>query len=135
MMTPGKAAWLQRKAERAKKRAEEKRKLTAEGYARTVHVGDLTSMKATDLIDKLYDALAATYDSDITMRDKHGKVTSADLDVLRRELVRRGRKRLRRDKKDVPSSPMTLRFWVEIFSPQEAQRPIWNTVSDNTDIK
>lgn len=134
MLTQGRKAWLQRKAERAKKRAEERHQQTVEGYARTTHVGDLSSLKATDLIAKLDEAIAVARDNG-TMRDKHGKFTSADMDVLRKELVRRGRKRLRRDKKDVPSSPMTLKFWVEIFDPKEAERVFWNTIDDNTDLK
>jgi len=97
-------AWLERKAARAKKREEEKIQLTKEGTVKTAHIGDVKTMRTADLIAN-YD-IALKIASDLNcMRDKKGNPTSIDLEALSREIVRRYKNRLRKDKVPIEGEP------------------------------
>lgn len=92
-MSPGKAAWLQRKAERARKRAEENKELERLGMIHTQHYSNdqLRKMKGLEIIEQYRKALQDADALKATV-DHHGESTSKDVCAIKHEIERRAKK-------------------------------------------
>ena len=92
-MSPGKIAFLKRKAEREAKRKEENLEAQRIGMLKTQHMsGDMIRhLKGQELIHLLNESILTAGELKATI-DHHGNSSCADLVAYKRELERRARK-------------------------------------------
>lgn len=90
---PGRAGWLQRKAERAKKRAEENKERERLGMLHTQHYSNdqLRKMKGPEILEQYRTALQDADALQATV-DHHGESTSKDVCAIKHEIERRAKK-------------------------------------------